>query len=102
MKTIRIIAKANLLLSIVLLFAWLAYRVANGPIGGEPLSLHTMHGTGLVDLLFWQGLLAYLFFVDRRIAEDFFRGVGVIGALGLVILLVKAALQNQIYGSQTH
>src|SRR6266480_1463509 len=104
MQTIRTIAKANLLLSIVLVLVWLGYRLANGPPSWDEnhLSIHNRHGTGWVDLLLWQGILVYVFFIDRRIPEDFFRGFGFVCLLGVVILLVTAVLQNQIYGSEGH
>ena len=102
MQTIRTIAKANLPLSIALLLVWLGYRLANGSPSGEQPLFHNRHGTGWVDLLLWQGILVYVFFIDRRIPEDFLRGFGFVCLLGVVTLLVTAVLQNQIDGSEGH
>src|SRR5258706_418812 len=102
MKTIRTIAKLNLLVSIVLLLVWTGYRLEHGlPIESQ-LLFHHRHGTGWIDLLLSEALLIYVFFIDRRIPEDFFRGLGFVCVLGVVILLVTAVLQNQIYGSEGH
>src|SRR5438105_15846849 len=96
MQTIRTIAKANLLLSIALLLVWLGYRLANGSPSGEQLLFHNRHGTGWVDLLLWQGIRVYVFFIDRRIPEDLFRGFGFVCLLGVVTLLVMAGIESPI------
>lgn len=98
MKSIRIVAKANFLLSAVLFLSWVVYRLWRGLPINEGHTAHSLGPAWLGDFV-GEGFFIYLFFFDTRISELFVRALGTIGAFGLLVVGVLTILQSHIYDS---
>ena len=98
MNSIRTIAKANFLLSAVVLLSWVGYRLWRGLPVNEGNSAHRLGPAWLGDFV-GEVSFVYLFFFDKKIGELFVRGFGLVGAFGMFVGAVVTILQTQIYHS---
>src|SRR6266581_8142405 len=98
MNSIRTVAKANFLLSAVVLLSWVGYRLWRGLPVNDGNTAHSLGPAWLGDFV-GEGFFVYLFFLDKKIGELFVRGFGLVGALGLFVGAVVTILHSQIYDS---